>query len=311
MLIHKNIRYAKPERCLLDVYSQDLAYTKRPVVIVIHGGAWFLGDKSIAKEIAEHLVANGFTVVAPCYRLSNISDQHINSLMCFESILLILLAISSNGHDSVIISMILILFTLLIIAYAISKPRHIILHPVHANDVADVVSWTNANIEDFCGDPNRLFLMGHSAGGHLASIVSCNPKYLRRVNLEQNIIKGTICICGVFSDKRINQSKIGQELLKNTFGKRPSYMDAFPIYHCQPNTPPHFLINANIDYSLKRHTFDLFFALREQGVYVKTKVYPDTNHFNIRRFWDSKNMAVLLDIKQFILEVIEYLEFQM
>ena len=175
---------------------------------------------------------------------------------------------------------------------------------MHANDVAEVISWTHRNVANVCpsADPAKIVLLGHSAGGHLASIVSTNHKYLRRVNLPLSVIKCTVCISGVFSDRRMQQSVLGSEILKNAFGDRKSYVDAFPIYHAQPTSPPHLLLNASVDYSLKRHTRDFFMALREQGVYVESHVYPMTTHFSIRHGWTGQNTAVLNDITAFIRE---------
>lgn len=301
-MIVRNIKYAKPERCVLDVYS---AGERAPVIVMIHGGAWFLGDKSLSVEVAQRLVEKGFTVVAPSYRLSNFSNENIKTLTFFQSILLLIFAFLAQGDERAVLIILVLFCTLMIMSYTLSKPRRIVHHPIHANDVARAVAWAHANVAEFGGSPDRIFLMGHSAGAHLASIVSCNPRYLRRVGLSPSVVKGTICLCGVFSDTRIKQSRLGREILKNAFGVKKSYTDAFPIYHVQPDAPPHLLQNASMDYSLKRHTQDFFFALRAQGVYVKSAVYPDTNHFNVRHKWENENRAVLDDIGQFVYEVLE------
>lgn len=304
MLTTKNIKYGVPKRCLLDVYHRKRS-TNATVVIAIHGGSWFLGSKDIAEEMSSVLVRKGCVVVTPSYRLTTFSNQNIKTLMFFESILLLILAFFSRANQRGIIIILLTFFTLLIISYAISKPRQIIQHPTHANDVAEVVSWTVNNIEKFGGNKKRIFILGHSAGAHLASLVSLNPIYLQRVNLPLSTIKGCISISGVFSDKRMKQSRLGKEILKNAFGYHSTYINAFPIYHIQPTSIPHLLLNANIDYTLKRHTLDMMMSFREQGVYAKSKVYPNTNHFNIRHRWEDQNKAVLQDIMQFIYEVLE------
>ena len=43
-------------------------------------------------------------------------------------------------------------------------PRH--LYPAGYNDVADAVAWLHKNIARYGGDPRRIFIGGHSAGGH-------------------------------------------------------------------------------------------------------------------------------------------------
>ena len=296
-----NIQYADPPRCVLDVHTNPKTKTKNaPVIVVLHGGAWFLGSKSYANEISKHLVDQGFVVVAPCYRLTNFNNENIQMVFFFQFVTLLGFAVLSKGKTRSVLLVLLVFVILATLCYILSNPRKIIQHPVHANDVSRVVFWTYQNIEDFGGNRDQITILGHSAGAHLAALVSCSPRYLRKLNAPENIIKATVCICGVFSDKRMKETRMGTNLLRNTFGDRETYTDAFPIYHVQPNTPPHLLINASRDYSLMDHTFDFFFALREQGVYVRSIVYPNTTHFGIITAWESHNKKVLLDIVEFL-----------
>jgi len=49
-----------------------------------------------------------------------------------------------------------------------------------ATEIAKAVEWTVENIKNYRGDPEQIFLMGHSAGGHLIALISTNPKYLEQ-----------------------------------------------------------------------------------------------------------------------------------
>jgi len=55
--------------------------------------------------------------------------------------------------------------------------------PAFMDDAAAAVAWTRANAADFGGDPRRLFLMGHSAGGHIAALLALDPEYLQSVGM--------------------------------------------------------------------------------------------------------------------------------
>ena len=46
----------------------------------------------------------------------------------------------------------------------------LVRHPEHARDVARAYAWTVKKIEKYGGDPDRIILAGHSAGGHLAAL---------------------------------------------------------------------------------------------------------------------------------------------
>jgi acetyl esterase/lipase len=53
-----------------------------------------------------------------------------------------------------------------------------IRHPVHATDTAAAIAWIHDHVAEYGGDPRRLHLMGHSAGGHLAALVATNGRFL-------------------------------------------------------------------------------------------------------------------------------------
>ena len=70
------------------------------------------------------------------------------------------------------------------------KFRPVVRHPDHVRDVAASVGWvkTYAQLSNRF-DGNRLFLCGHSAGGHLVSLVAIDSNYLRQVGLSTGDIK--------------------------------------------------------------------------------------------------------------------------
>jgi acetyl esterase/lipase len=76
-------------------------------------------------------------------------------------------------------------------------------HPEHVKDVARAFAWTRKHIKEYGGDPDRIFLCGHSAGGHLVSLLATNPTFLNDEHLklgddDRNAIRGVISICGVY-----------------------------------------------------------------------------------------------------------------
>ena len=72
-------------------------------------------------------------------------------------------------------------------------------HPEPARDAAYALRWTKKNISDYQGDPERVFLSGHSAGGHLAALIALDANYLDDVGLAVAAIKGVMGICGVYN----------------------------------------------------------------------------------------------------------------
>jgi len=62
-------------------------------------------------------------------------------------------------------------------------------YPDHYTDVAAAVAWVRANIATFGGDPSRIALLGHSAGGDIVSNVVTNPQYLDGQGLALDAVR--------------------------------------------------------------------------------------------------------------------------
>ena len=75
-------------------------------------------------------------------------------------------------------------------------------------DVAKAIRWARDHARDFGGDPNRIFVMGHSAGAHLAALVCTDERYLQAEGLSLSVIKGCVPVDTAAYDipKRFEQS---------------------------------------------------------------------------------------------------------
>lgn len=67
-------------------------------------------------------------------------------------------------------------------------------HPENVNDVAAAIAKIHDTVSEKGGDPDRLFVMGHSAGAHLASLVATHPGALKKAGKPLSIIKGVISL---------------------------------------------------------------------------------------------------------------------
>jgi arylformamidase len=66
-----------------------------------------------------------------------------------------------------------------------------------ADQVRRAVAWCYRNAASFAGDPNRLYVAGHSSGGHLAGVVAVTD-WARDFGLPADVVKGTVCISGLY-----------------------------------------------------------------------------------------------------------------
>jgi len=87
-------------------------------------------------------------------------------------------------------------FTTVIINYRLTPE---VRHPGHVQDVARAFAWTYRNITAHGGNPAGIFVMGHSAGGHLAALLALDEQYLEAEGLTTSLIRGAMPISGVYN----------------------------------------------------------------------------------------------------------------
>jgi acetyl esterase/lipase len=130
-----------------------------------------------------------------------------------------------------------------------NDPSQVFTHPAQVQDVAAAIAWAYKNAAKFGGDPNRIFLMGHSAGAHLVSLVSTDEKYLKANQLGLNVIKGTIAIDSAMYNLVEQQSRpAGSKMIPNAFGTNPAvWKDASPTSHISSGKgiPPFLITYTN------------------------------------------------------------------
>jgi acetyl esterase/lipase len=116
-------------------------------------------------------------------------------------------------------------------------------HPEHIRDVAKAFSWVHANIGSHGGDRDELFLCGHSAGGHLVSLLATNETYLKEEKLTTAAIKGVIAMSGVYTIVPVGA-------LKGIFTADPAVVQsASPLSHVTGQHPPFLILYAQKDYA--------------------------------------------------------------
>lgn len=108
-----------------------------------------------------------------------------------------------------------------------------VMYPTHNNDVADAVQWVYANIAQYGGNPSKIALLGHSAGGHLVSLTGTSPLFLPQRNIPLSTITGVASIDTEGYDVA-RQASEGNEVYLNAFGSNPRiWAEASPINNVQ------------------------------------------------------------------------------
>ena len=70
--------------------------------------------------------------------------------------------------------------------------------PAFVEDGASAVRWVRDNIFIYGGDTNQIYVMGHSAGSHIAALLTLDAHYLKNVGLDRNVIRATATLSGPY-----------------------------------------------------------------------------------------------------------------
>jgi arylformamidase len=179
-------------------------------------------------------------------------------------------------------------------------------HPAHADDVARAVAWVHANIHRYGGDGSSIYLMGHSAGAHLAALVASTPRHLRAFGVPPEIIRGTILLDGSAYDlvKRVPESGGWvRKMLLNAFGNDPTvWRGASPQHQLSGDGPPPPCLLFHVSGRRASETQARSFAaaLRAAGGKAEVIAVADRTHTSIYDLVGSASDPVGPRIVEFI-----------
>ena len=150
-------------------------------------------------------------------------------------------------------------------------------HPAHVEDVAKAFAWTRANIGKYGGDADRITLFGHSAGGHLVSLLATDPTYLKAEGLTPAAVRGVVSVSGVY------------HILPEVKLFHPAFGDdaaacrlASPVAHVTGKHPPFLLAYGDRDLdSLDRMALDMAAALKRCDSPHTVLRCEGRNHYSI------------------------------
>jgi acetyl esterase/lipase len=147
--------------------------------------------------------------------------------------------------------------------------------PKFMDDAAQAVAWTHANAARLGGDPSRLFLMGHSAGAHIATLLALDASYLRAVHLSPaHDVCGVIGLAGPYDFLPLHDAT-----LEAVFGPEAERPLSQPINFVSAQAPPMLLLSGRDDYTVDPgNTVRLAGKLRAAGGTVEHRLYPVIGH---------------------------------
>ncbi|WP_157369477.1 alpha/beta hydrolase [Zavarzinella formosa] len=164
-----------------------------------------------------------------------------------------------------------------IINYRLSRADNNVKHPDHIKDVAKAFAWMKANAAKLGGDEKKLYVSGHSAGGHLVSLLATDDQYLKAEKCSVADISGVMPISGVYAITSI------VPVFHRPFGKEDEMCKAAsPVTHVKGSLPPFLVSYADADFlTLDKMAEDFGKKLKELKNEVTVMKLEKRNHFSI------------------------------
>ena len=167
--------------------------------------------------------------------------------------------------------------------------------PGFVEDGASAVAWARRHAPEYSGDPDRVFIAGHSAGAQIAALIGTDPRYLAAHGMEATDLAGVIGLSGPY-DFVISGS------YRAVFGEPALWPQAQAINYVDGNEPPFLLIHGTEDRVVEaRDSQQLADKLRFNGVQARLLWLPGAGHVAPMAaiYAPSRHPEVLESIVQF------------
>jgi arylformamidase len=162
-------------------------------------------------------------------------------------------------------------------------------------DIAQSIRWVHDHIAEYGGDPQRLFIMGHSAGAQLAALICTDDRYLKAEGLSLAVIKGCVPVDGDTYDvpaiietaetrRRVHgqpQAKVGH---REKFGNDPAkHRELSAVTHVarDKGIPPFLIMHVAEHPDTSAQAQRLANVLKGAGVNVRVFGAQESSHSKI------------------------------
>ncbi len=151
-------------------------------------------------------------------------------------------------------------------------------YPAFVQDSARAVRWAIDHAREFCADPARLFVMGHSAGAYNAAMVALDARWLAAEGLKPSQLAGWIGLAGPYDFLPIVDPQT-----RVAFNWPQTPPDSQPLAHASAMSPPALLLAPLRDsvVSPQRSTVAMAQRLRSSGVRVESALFDGVSHVTL------------------------------
>lgn len=163
---------------------------------------------------------------------------------------------------------------------------------VLTRDVAASLGWVHRNITRYGGDPQKIFVGGHSAGAQLAALICTDNRYLKEQNVSFNALRGCVPVDGdtydipkIIMTAEHRQTLYGGKMFtfghRQKFGNNPEkHIDYSAVSHVakDKNIPPFLLLYFSGNPDTRAQARRLQSVLKESEIPAATYGKRDSNH---------------------------------
>lgn len=171
--------------------------------------------------------------------------------------------------------------------------------PTFVADGARALAWTRTHIAEFGGDPQAVFVMGHSAGAHIAALLALDARYLAAEGLPRDWLRGMIGLAGPYDFLPYKSKRI-----RDIFAAASDPNETQPIAYAGAGGPPLLLLTGDDDGLVDPgNSRRLAEHVHSRAGAAELHVYPGLGHVGIvAALWSPRRdqTRVFADIRDFI-----------
>ena len=156
-----------------------------------------------------------------------------------------------------------------------------VAHPAHVQDAAASFAWVKRHIAEYGGNPDRVFIIGHSAGAYLVALLSTDARYLAAHKLSLRDIHGAVAVSAFYW---VERPGVAPDRDKSVWGTDSrAWVDASPAHHLHADGPPTLILYADGDEDWRRQqNVEAAAAMKAAGrANVELAMIGDRTHMTI------------------------------
>jgi len=174
-------------------------------------------------------------------------------------------------------------------------------YPRNVQDVANALAWVSNNIAEFGGDPDKIFLMGHSAGAALVGLVATDETFLKNAGKDLNMLAGVIANEGSYG---VETGEEGNLRLESLYGS--NWREAVAVAHVASgkHIPPFMFFHVTGGQTAiadsEQQALGLAHALRDAGVRADVVALDHVEHFGANERIGEPGDVTTVSVERFL-----------